>query len=623
MTEKKNKPTAAQKESTRPGKGPAGQLHADDTDLTNFLVALDIATVFVDADMNIRSFTPPVQRLVNLLESDVGRSLKDVAQKLNDDALLEDCEAASRKQTVAEAEVVTNDGRHLLRRIHSYDSAGARSGGVAITFYDITDRFKAETRIRHMAAVLRDSNDAVIISTLDGRITGWNHGAETAYGYSKAEACRLDLRQILPDKHKHTVAEVSKQVLAGEDIAPYESQRITRDGRVLDVEVTVTPLGDEFAAMMEIARTERDITSRLQKDEEIRKLNADLERRIAERTGELAASGHRIRAILDATADAIFTIDRNERIENFNKAAEAMFGYSEDEAKASRFANLLVEPYRSDDEERRKLYQPPPEQQHKARLRELKARRKNGTEFPAQISVSPIANLGLHTFLVRDISAQRALQEEIVRTAAAEQRRIGEELHDNVQQQLTGLGLLAEHLAESSPELGSKDIQNLASRLAKGIAECNQDVRQLANGLIPVAIDAEGLMVALSELASRIERETGIRCEFSCPAPVNIADDFTALHLYRVAQEATHNAVRHAAASTITIRLERIDDTISIKIRDDGIGISEDDRLGGGLGLRLMEHRCGIIGGTFTIVATPQGGTEIICRIPHIERERE
>lgn len=622
MTEKKNKPTAAHRVSTASGMGPTCQRTGADADPTNLLVALDIATVFVDADLNILRFASPIECLVDLVESDVGRPLKDVAHKFKDDALLADC-AAARKGGVAEAEVITADGRHLLRRVHPYDLPGAPTGGVVVTFLDVTDRFKAETRIRHLAAVLRDANDAVIISTLDGRITGWNHGAEIAYGYSKAEVLDLNLRQIIPEKYKHTVAEVAAQVLGGEDIARFESQRITRDGRVLDVEVTVTPLGDEFAGMMEIARTERDITSRLQKDEEIRKLNADLERRIAERTSELAASGHRIRAILDATADAIFTIDRNERIENFNKAAETMFGYSEDAAKGGMFASLLGEPYHSNEDERRKLYDSAHALQSKARPRELKARRKDGAEFPAQVSVAPIESLGLYTFLVRDVSEQRALQEEIVRTAAAEQRRIGEELHDNVQQQLTGLGLLAEHLAESSPELDSKSVRHLASRLAKGISECNQDVRQLASGLVPVAIDAEGLMVALSELARRIGKESGIHCEFSCPAPVNIADDFTALHLYRIAQEAAHNAIRHAAASTITIQLERMGDSISIRIRDDGIGISEDDRLSGGLGLRLMEHRCGLIGGTLTIAGTLGGGTEIACRIPHLGQERE
>jgi len=349
--------------------------------------------------------------------------------------------------------------------------------------------------------------------------------------------------------------------------------------------------------------------------------SAALEARVTELESELAASERRLRATLTAAVDAIVMVDGQGMIRTFNPAAERMFGYTRAEAMGMAASELLGNPFRGHDDQYLRRYLKTPEGQLIGRLREFKARRKDGSEFPIQLLVTEVPELGLFTGIVRDITEQRKLQEEIVRIAAQEQRRIGEELHDTALQDLAGLGLLAQNLADA---LGGQELvaeRLLAQRLASGIADAGRHVRSLAQGLVPVAVDAEGLMAALTELATRTEREHALSCRFVCPEPVEIADDLAALHLFRIAQEAVTNAVRHADAQTVTIRLERQEDIVTIKVLDDGIGIAQASQRGPGLGLRIMEHRCALLGGTFSALLRDSGGTEISCRIHLAQRD--
>jgi signal transduction histidine kinase len=159
-------------------------------------------------------------------------------------------------------------------------------------------------------------------------------------------------------------------------------------------------------------------------------------------------------------------------------------------------------------------------------------------------------------------------------------------------------------------------MRKLAAKLARGISKTNRHVKQLAKGLVPVAVDADGLMVALSELAERTAEEAGIDCEFFCPTKVRIPDDATALQLYRIAQEAVTNAVKHASPRKIKIGLEYSSGNIEMKVTDDGIGIRQESWSNGGLGLRLMRHRCDLIGGSLDVDRRQPDGTQVCCQIP-------
>jgi two-component system CheB/CheR fusion protein len=590
-------------------------LDTTNNDLANLINVTGIPTVFLDRQLKIKRFTPPTSRLLNLMTGDVGRPFHDFASRLKDDDLLADAERVLATQAPAEKVVQTDENQWYLRRILPYRTADGGIRGVVITFVDITERMQAEGQARRLAHALYDSNDAVIVTDLKGRVISWNRGAERYYGYTEADAFKMNIADLLPEGYKQTAAEIAARAARGEPIAAFEARRVTRDGRPLDMWVTITVLKDDNGRPAGVVRTERDVTLRRQAEEEIRKLNTVLEQRVAERTAALETSEARTRSVLDAAVDAIITINAEGAILTFNAAAEKMFGYSAQEAIGRNVKVLMGPPYRDRHDEYLRRYRQTGEQHVIGTSRELRGRRKDGTGFPMQLSVKEVAGHDVFTGVIRDLTEQRALQEEIVRIATLEQRRIGQELHDSTQQELSGLGMLAQNLSEALGANAPSVESALAAQLAAGIAKVNLDLRSLARGLVPVPIP-HGLMAGLDELAKSTEQTHGVACRFECPAPVELEDDGAATQLYRIAQEAVTNALKHAEANAVTIRLERSADALELEVSDDGVGIEERREPQSGLGLRIMKHRCSIIGGELEVRRRAVRGTAVICRLP-------
>jgi two-component system CheB/CheR fusion protein len=593
-------------------------LDAANSDMDNLMAAADLAIVFLDRELRIKRFTAPTARLLNLLESDVGHPFGDIAPRFTDGELLRDAQRVVETLTPVEKEVRMEENRWYLRRILPYRSGEDRIGGVVVTFIDITRRVATEAEVRRLATVLQDSEDAITVRDFGGQITVWNRGAEKMYGYSRAEALKLNIRDFVTEESVERTLDVMRRVARGETVPSFETQRRTRNGPVIDVWATITLLRDAAGNPDSLATTERDITMRRKVEADIRSLNAQLEQRVAERTTELRQSEEQLRAILDATADAVVTIDTRGRIVMFNKSAERIFGHAASETIGQN-VRILMPPL---ERERHDTYLAQYRQTGVAhmigRTREVTACRKDGTVFPIQLSVNEVDHRGLYVGFVRDMTAYRALQKEILNIAVLEQRRIGQELHDGTQQELTGLGLLAQNLSDELGHAGTSAASQLAARLAEGIAHANRHVRSLARGMVPIPVGKEGLMLALAELARSTEENSGLSCRFECATPVAVDNDTTATHLYRIAQEAISNAVRHAKAKMLCIRLERADGQLVLEVQDDGIGIEPQSVPSPGVGLRLMAHRCELIGGTLAVKPREEGGTQVICSVPQV-----
>jgi two-component system, chemotaxis family, CheB/CheR fusion protein len=590
------------------------ELDAANSDLNNLTAATDIAIVFLDVELRIRRFTPPAGRLLNLMPEDLGRPLQHLAPLLSDDSLLADARRVMKTRTPIEKEIRSSDDRWYLRRILPYATDDV--AGTVVTFIDITQRLQAEAQAHRLAAVLRDSSDAIAVMDLDGRITAWNHGAEVLYGYSETQALKMTLTELATVESRDQNLDVIKRAALGEAVAAFETQRRASDGRVLDVWATVTLVRDASGKPSLLAMTERDITARKRAEEEIRGLNAQLEQRVAKRTRELQASEYQMTCILEASSEAIVTIDSSGKIVTFNRAAARAFGYDAEEV-VGRNVRLLMPP---SERERHEAYLGRYLKTHEphiiGRTRALSASRKDGSLFPIELTVSEVDGLKLFVGCIRDVTASRALQEEILNIAMLEQRRIGVELHDGTQQELTGLGLLAQNLKEKLSQQGVKADAELADRIASGIAHANLHVRDLAHGLIPIPIDADSLPAALAELAQSTEESYALKCRLECPAPVKVADADTATHLYRIAQEAVGNVVKHAKADAVWIRLAHANEELKLEVADNGVGIDLKEGPRDGVGLRLMEYRCSVIGGRFSIQKGEGGGTVVMCAIP-------
>lgn len=217
--------------------------------------------------------------------------------------------------------------------------------------------------------------------------------------------------------------------------------------------------------------------------------------------------------------------------------------------------------------------------------------------------------------ILRDLSPSRELERETNRAVVEEQQRIGQELHDGVGQELTGLALMADMLQKRLRTISPPDA-TLATTMSTGLERVREDIRGLSRGLVPVEVDPEGLRSALQDLAASTGERSGVACSFRCIGRGVIADTTVATHLFRIAQESVGNALRHSRASAIEILLEEHGAQITLTVRDNGSGLPSDHARRGGLGLRIMQHRAGLVGGGVQLIQVPGGGTAVACTIP-------
>ena len=233
-------------------------------DMNNLLAGTGIATVFVDQKLRILRFTPSATQIINLIVTDIGRPIAHLVSNLNGySRLVEDAKKVLATLVPHETDVQNADGKSFTLRILPYRTLDDVIEGVVITFVDITETLHARDTLEkanallRLAVVVRDAFDAITVQDLEGRIIAWNPGAVRMYGWSEAEALRMNVRDRIP-KSLHAkalgrVRELSESVV----LEPYHTQRIAKDGRVLNVSLTSTALVDESGDMYAIATTER------------------------------------------------------------------------------------------------------------------------------------------------------------------------------------------------------------------------------------------------------------------------------------------------------------------------------------------------------------------------------
>jgi signal transduction histidine kinase len=217
--------------------------------------------------------------------------------------------------------------------------------------------------------------------------------------------------------------------------------------------------------------------------------------------------------------------------------------------------------------------------------------------------------------LRKEIVERERLEHELLEAGERERRRIGYDLHDGLGQHLTGISLAVQVLRKKLQKQGLAE----ADEAGKAVALIEEGIalsHKLAKGLQPVEMHAGGLMQALQDFAVATSDMFKVACRFKCDAPILVSDVATADHLYRIAQEATSNAVKHGHATTIVITLEAAEEGTLLKIADNGIGIVHPEVVDRGMGLRIMRQRAKLIGAVVDIVSLPRKGTIITCLLP-------
>jgi signal transduction histidine kinase len=217
--------------------------------------------------------------------------------------------------------------------------------------------------------------------------------------------------------------------------------------------------------------------------------------------------------------------------------------------------------------------------------------------------------------LLNQIHERQQLEALVLNISEREQQRIGQDLHDGLCQQLTGIkfknGLLQQKLAEhGSPE--ARDAREIETLLSEAI----EQARNQALGLHPIRLEADGLKTALHELAASINDVFGVECVCTFPDSVSIRDHAVAIHFYRIAQEAISNAIKHGKARKIQVLLAERDGGFQLSIQDDGIGFTIPHSAHNGMGMHIMNYRARTIGATLEVHHGERCGTTITSSLP-------
>lgn len=505
---------------------------------------------------------------------------------------------------------------------------------------DVTDRKQIEQDLRQseerFRLIFEDDFTGDYLAAPDGTILLCNQAFADIFGFSsRDEAIGSHLGNLFASPQSWP--QFIQLLRENKSLERHERAGRHSDGTIRHVIESVLGSFNAQGELIRIKGYVYDDTDSKMREARLLSHNTELEKVVAERTHALRVKHEHLQAIWNSAFDAIITIDSRGHIETANRAAEKMFGYSADEMTGQNVSMLMPSPYSREHDGYLRRFLATGEPRILNAPRELTAKRKDGSTFPIDLSVTQVDHSPYFTGIIRDITDRKQLQRHILEVSSEEQRRIGRELHDGTGQELTGLSLIAVtllDLVQSVPELNADGkavrqmseidfnrICNTIRKLNQKLADANRHVHQLSHGIMPVQIDAEALHSSLEELASATNMPPAVYCDFDCPGPIVISDNSTATHLYRIAQEAVNNAIRHSHAGRICISLRQIGDELVLEVSDDGIGIDEAHsriamaRKDHGMGLRTMQYRAGMIGGVLQVERRQTGGTRVKCAL--------
>lgn len=331
----------------------------------------------------------------------------------------------------------------------------------------------------------------------------------------------------------------------------------------------------------------------------------------------LQESEARMRAILNATHDAIVTTDRKGTILAINPATLDMFGYSAEELIGHNASLFMPPAHRHDYQE----HLPQPRVRKLSKLLriggEVRGRRKDGSTFPLELTVKPTESHDHYIGIMRDITQRRDLEQQAINTVMNERMNTARDLHDGIGSMLTAIHLRTDLIAKKIGASCPDEVSEM-HELSGLIKQTLEHVRVIAHGLRAVGDQPDDLAKSLAELVKQTRKASPLKCGFHHPKPVSLHDPIAANHLFRIAQEAITNAIKYCDGSQIGVSLSRNKRELLLSITDDGKGINpEDGRCGAGL--TIMEYRCNAIGGILDVSPRHPKGTRVTCRVPVVD----
>ena len=476
---------------------------------------------------------------------------------------------------------------------------------------DITAKKTAEeAQIRH-AAIVESSEDAIASGTLDGIIASWNAGAQHMYGYTEAEVVGKPITILVPPEVPDEENKILETVRSGGRIENFETVRVTKAGKRISVSLSISAIKDSSGAIVGLSGIARDITERKRAEAAL----AEMNRALVAQAASLQAREELLRVFVKNVPAAVAMLDRDMRYlqvsdrwcsDNSVEASELL-------GRSREFSPEM--PDRWKEVNRRAL------QGETLRADEDRWESGGSTRW-ARWEVRPWraadGAVGGILILTEDITRRKQMEEalsdvsrKLIESQEQERARIGRELHDDINQRLAMLSIELEQLQENPSEVQSR-VQELRNQMT----ELSNDVQAMAHDLHSSKLEYLGVVAGIKSWCKEFGKRQRMEIDFS--NDVHSALPFEiGRSLFRVLQEALHNATKHSGVKRIEVQLREDSGEIHLIIRDSGKGFDVEAVLQGkGLGLTSMRERVRLVNGTISIESKPIGGTTIHVRVP-------
>ena len=461
-----------------------------------------------------------------------------------------------------------------------------------------------ERSLAHLEAIIHSANDAIITKTLSGTVTGWNPAAERIFGYSAGEAIGKPMLSFIPPDRHQEEEDILARVGRGERVDPFETVRMRKDGSSIDVLVAISPIRDAQGRVVGVSKIARDISE--QKRFEGHMLSTVNELKDI----KAALDEHSIVAITDPAGRITYVNDKFCSISKYSR--EELLGQDHRIINSGHHPKAFF----------RDLW-------HtigsgRAWHGEVCNRAKDGGIYWVDTTIfprlspggKPVQYVAIRTDITRrkqEEAERRRLEKEVLDIGEGERQRLGADLHDGLGQQLTAIELMCVSLKEDAGPLDSRLGKQLG-RITGLLRETIAQTRSLARGLAPLDEQPDALQSGLADLAERANSLGRLRCRVDRLSPRPLGDRNAAGHLFRIAQEAVNNALKHSGASEVILRWEDTERAFRLEVSDNGKGMPKEGARGMGLG--IMNYRAAIIGADLTVESKPGKGISVVCVLP-------